>query len=180
MAVLLRPDEGWLRALRAVVVVTAAVELAVAAHLVLDGCVDVTAVALVTALCVPSGWLLARREVSVPLLAGWLLGVQLAAHLLLSALCRGSVLLPSPSVLLAHLAAVAAAGLLLRRAEACVWTAAAWRRAARWVLVLLRPVPAAAPRRAAVPHTPTRPRRTSPWTRRALGRRGPPVGAAAS
>jgi hypothetical protein len=176
-----RPATGLLRALRAMTLVLSAVGIAVAAHAAVDGCVDLPSGAVVVALCGPAGWIVTRHELSFRTLLGWLVAVQIGAHLVLTALCGGPVLVHSLAVLGSHAGAVVITAGLLRGGDAAVWTADVIRRARGYVLKLITAVavPVVSHLRVFV-QAPLEALICSMWRGLVPIRRGPPAAAAAS
>jgi hypothetical protein len=178
-----RPSRGVLHVLRALVLLGSALGVSVAAHATTTGCVDVASTALAVGLCAPSAWILTRGETTVGVLLAWLTAVQVGVHLVLTALCGGPVLEHGLLVVGAHVGAVAVTAVLLRGGDAVLWTAAAARRAYRQVLRRLTgrrlTLPVVVRLRGAVP-VEERGGVPAAWRCGAPGRRGPPVGAAAS
>jgi hypothetical protein len=182
-----RPSRGVLHVLRALVLLGSALGISVAAHATTTGCVDLGSTLLAVGLCAPSGWILTRGEPTVGVLLAWLAAVQVGVHLVLTALCGGPVLEHGLLVVGAHVAAVMVTAVLLRGGDAVLWTAAAARRAYRQVLVRLGrrlrlrllTLPVVVRVRGAVP-VEAQGGVPAAWRCGAPGRRGPPVGAAAS
>lgn len=183
VALRLDPSTGLVRGVRAAVLTVPTVGAAAVGHAVADGCDRVFAVLVAAGVCWPAAVALLRARRGVPSLVAWVLGAQVATHLVLAALCGdgGAQHLLSgvgPAMLAAHATAAVLTGALLSRADAGLWAAHALLHA---VGRLRRRPRAAAPVLVRAPF-----RRTPPlvsprlaWVVRARpDRRGPPVPAA--
>lgn len=165
---------GRLRTARAALVALPTLQLALAAHVVADGCVEVVAAALAGVLCLAGAWVVTARETSTAELLAYLATAQFAVHGLLS--CADGTASVTTGAVGLHVAAAAGTAVLLRRADAVLWPGQRLRAllaAYRFVLSalprLLAPtVPAAAP---AAPRT----RRYDAGARCVPARRGPPT-----
>jgi hypothetical protein len=111
----------------------------------------------------------------------WLAAVQVGAHLILTSLCGGPVLVHGLAVLAGHTGAVVVTAALLRGSDAALWTADAVRSAGSYVLELLTPVTVTPLTRLRVlVQPPLEGPIGSMWRGPAPIRRGPPAGVVAS
>lgn len=119
------PGSGSARVLRAATLATVAVVLGTSAHAAAGGCLELVAIAGALVVMAPASWILVCREVSGPVLAGWLALGQVFVHLLLHAACAGEGAEPRQAVLMpaVHVAAVAGSAVALRAGEAGLWAA---------------------------------------------------------
>jgi hypothetical protein len=152
------PERGWVRGVRAAVLTVPTVGFATLAHASVDSCVSVIAVLLATGVCWPAAVALLGARRRLPALVGWLVLAQAVTHLLLELMCGDTpaghsglvghlTLGVSPAMLTMHCGSVVVTAVLLRRADAGLWTAqalvAAGARAARLLVVGVLPVPCA-------------------------------------
>ena len=172
----MRPaTNGW-HAARAGVLSVTCTALAVAAHALSAGCVDAVGFALVLVAVLPASWVVTARQQSAPALLAWLVGAQVAAHLIQAGACGDRLLDRTPQALGVHALAVLLTAGLLHVADAALWTAGRLLEATRRRLRVLVAAPAGVPARpglaGVVQPTPTvrpRLRTASPAVRR-----GPP------
>ncbi len=158
---------------RATLLTLPAVGTASLAHLYVDGCVEVGALLLAVAATWTSAAAVVSGRRSTGLLLAWILGAQVATHLLLAAQCDGiahALAVPGAGMIGVHLLTAALVAPVLARREAGLATAR--RIVTRWQ----RTSPAAHPR----PWQPalaagSTPRPTSRTVHDA-SRRGPPRG----
>ncbi len=158
---------------RATLLALPAVGTASLAHLYVDGCVEIGALLLAVAATWTSAAAIVRGRRSTGMLLGWILGAQVATHLLLAAQCDGiahALAVPGAGMIGAHLLTAALVAPVLARREAGLATAR--RIVARWG----RTVAAALP----LPEQPSfagaLTLRTAGRTVHDASRRGPPRG----
>jgi hypothetical protein len=168
------PARGALRVLRGGLLAVTSASLAVAAHAVAGGGLPDTGLTLLlTAGVGAAGVALADRRRGPLAILLALAASHLGMHLVLALAMPGEPLVPGGSMLLAHLAGVAVAGLLLTRAEAAIFAVLA-------AVARLLPRP---PHRPLPPVDPAPLRPAAPPADRALAvlltrarpRRGPPL-----
>jgi hypothetical protein len=129
------PRAGAVRGLRALVLAAVAVGVAGVTHTLVDGCVDLSGLALSLGVCWPLAVALLGRRQRAATLVVWVAAAQVVTHSVVERTCGGATH-PTPTrVLLAHGAAVLVTAALLARGDDGLWVAHALRR------LLGRPLP---------------------------------------
>ena len=169
----LDPRRGLARGMRALLLALVTVGVAGAAHTYVDGCLDLTGLALSLGLCWPLAvGVLGRRRSTLALLA-WTGAAQVVTHAVVELTCGGTWHAAPFQVLVAHGGAVVLTTLLLARADAGLWAAHALVRAfSRLLLPLLLPAPVVR-RPLPAPSAPLLPR--ARWLVSVRALRGPPT-----